>query len=410
MTTVTELNSTADIRRVGSIPASMRLAFLALRATRTGRMSLYLPDGRKFIFDHGNPGPTAEIHVKDPTLAKRVLASGDIGFAEAYMDDQFWTPDLTSVLAFFAVNFEAAGKLSRGSKIRNAITLLLNTLTRRNTKSGSKQNILAHYDLGNDFYSKWLDETMTYSSGIYETPETSLKDAQDKKYNAILSSISVKTDDHILEIGSGWGGFAEHAVKTTGCRVTTITISDAQHAYAAKRIFEAGLADRVKVELRDYRDVEGQYDGVASIEMFEAVGEAFWPGYFEKIQTSLKPGGKAALQIITISDDLFASYRKRVDFIQKYIFPGGMLPSVEALQQQFSSAGLDFVSAHMFGKSYARTLREWNDEFLARWSEIEPLGFDRSFRNLWEYYLSYCEAGFMTGRTDVGQFTIQKPV
>ena len=409
MTTVIELNSSADIRKVQSLPASMRLAFLALRATRNGRMSIFLPDGRKFVFDHGQPGPKAEIHVKDPKLAKRVLTSGDIGFAEAYMDDQFWTPDLTVVLEFFAINFEAAGRLSQGSKVRNLLALVINTLTRRNTKKGSKQNILAHYDLGNDFYGEWLDKSMTYSSGIYETASSTLDEAQAKKYDEIAKSINAEPGDHILEIGSGWGGFAEFVARNYGCKVTSITISDAQYAYARKRIEEAGLADKVNIELKDYRDVEGQFDGVASIEMFEAVGEAFWPGYFEKIASCLKPGGRAALQIITISDDLFESYKKRVDFIQKYIFPGGMLPSDAALRDQFKLAGLQLENTNMFGASYARTLREWSEEFLAKWPEIEPLGYDRSFRNLWEYYLSYCEAGFKTGRTDVGQFTIRKP-
>ena len=408
MTSITDIHSLPDVRSIDRLPASVRIAFMALRSIEKGRLLMTLPDGRHFLFDKGNPGPRAEIVVHDLAMIPRVLAAGDIGFAEAYMDDQFSTPDLTNVLLYFAVNFEKAGRLGRGSALKNAFTFIVNTLTRRNTRRGSKQNILAHYDLGNDFYEKWLDPSMTYSSALYSGTDDMVT-AQTQKYDLIARQIGASENAHILEIGSGWGGFAEHAAKTYGSRVRTITISDEQHAYASKRMFEQGLNEKVSVELCDYRDVEGKYDGVASIEMFEAVGEAYWPGYFSKISDSLASGKRAALQIITIDDKLFPSYRKRVDFIQKHIFPGGMLPSETALKEQFDKAGLTYEKSTMFGPDYARTLKKWADDFRAAWPDIERLGFDRKFRNLWEYYLSYCEAGFTTGRTNVGQFVLSKP-
>lgn len=401
------VTSSAEVRSIPDIPLSIRLAFLALLKTSKGQLTIELPDQRRFTFDQGITGPSGEIIISDPSMVKRVLSAGDIGFAEAYMDGQFSTPDLTSVLQFFAVNFETAGKLGRGSPLRNLLSKLVDQVTRRNTKKGSKQNILAHYDLGNAFYEKWLDPSMTYSSAIFVDTDD-MGPAQKLKYDSIAKKIGARPDDHILEIGSGWGGFAEHAAMHYGSKITTITISDEQHAYASKRIFEAGLAERVKVELRDYRDVDGKFDGVASIEMFEAVGETYWPTYFNKISSVLDHGKRAALQIITIDDSLFESYRKRVDFIQKYIFPGGMLPSEEALNKEFRQAGLQFQEQTMFGDSYAKTLRRWADDFRAQWPQIEQLGFDRTFRNLWEYYLCYCEAGFLTGRTNVGQFVVSK--
>lgn len=408
MSTVYEISHESTMKEIASLPTSVRLACLALRSTRQGRLILTLPDGRMFRFDHGIPGPKAEIHVKHNDLFGRVLRAGDIGFAEAYMDDQFDTPDLTAVLEFFAVNFDQAGKLGRGSTLPNILRFIVNALTRKNTRKGSKQNILSHYDLGNSFYEKWLDPSMTYSSGIFENGDT-LSDSQRRKYDHIAKSVGAAPGMTILEIGSGWGGFAEFVAREYGAKVRSITISDAQHEYAKARIARAGLSHSVSIELCDYRDVEGCFDAVVSIEMFEAVGEAFWPGYFEKIQSLLKPGGKAGLQIITIDDELFPRYRKRVDFIQKYIFPGGMLPSISVLKNIVADAGLQYESEEMFGLSYARTLNLWNKEFQRHWNDIQELGFDRKFRNLWEYYLSYCEAGFSTGRTDVGQFLLSKP-
>jgi cyclopropane-fatty-acyl-phospholipid synthase len=283
-------------------------------------------------------------------------------------------------------------------------------LSNANTKSGSRRNILAHYDLGNEFYGVWLDASMTYSSARFDAQVRDLEAGQRAKYKALADHLELKAGDHVLEIGCGWGGFAEFAAREYGARVTGITISDEQLAYARARMERAGLSDLVEIRRQDYRDVEGQFDKVASIEMFEAVGEKYWPAYFGKIADVLKPGGKAGLQIITIDGKLFESYRKRADFIQRYVFPGGMLASVERLKEETSKVGLIWRRAEMFGQSYADTLAEWGRRFTAKWSDIRALGFDERFKQLWRFYLSYCEAGFRTGRTNVVQLELAKPV
>ncbi|MBI1341240.1 methyltransferase domain-containing protein [bacterium] len=391
-----------------NVPTSMRLAAAISARLKRGRLDICLADGRVLRSEGREAGPHGEIVVKDPTFARRVLARGDIGFAEAYMDGQFETPDLTAVLEYFTCNFEDAGPLGEG----NAFSQLANTIRhglKRNSKRGSKRNILAHYDLGNAFYSRWLDPSMTYSSARFETPDQALEEAQLTKYRAIAQHLELKEGARVLEIGSGWGGFAEVAAKHYGAHVTGVTISDAQYAFAKQRIFEAGLADRVDIQLKDYRDVEGRFDGVASIEMFEAVGERYWPTYFSKVADVLEPGGRAALQVITIDDNLFENYRARPDFIQRYIFPGGMLPSIERLGREARRAGLALSPPDTFGQSYARTLAEWRQRFHDAWEDIRTLGFDERFRRLWTYYFAYCEAGFKTGRIDVGHFVLQKP-
>ncbi|HEX5008658.1 MAG TPA: cyclopropane-fatty-acyl-phospholipid synthase family protein [Hyphomonadaceae bacterium] len=397
-----------DLHKLDGLPASLRLASLVLTRLKRGRLDITLPDGRTLRFTGSTPGPHGEIIVHDLAFTRPVFSKGDIGFAESFMDQKFDTPDLATLLEYFTVNFEDAGKLAVGGTFARFLNGLRHML-RANTKKGSKRNILAHYDLGNDFYARWLDPTMTYSSALYSSPDQSLMDAQLEKYRSIARNLKLKPGDHVLEIGSGWGGFAEVAAKAYGARVTSITISDAQHAFASRRISAAGLSNQVEIILRDYRDVDGQFDAVASIEMFEAVGEEYWPGYFRKIAEVLKPGGRAALQIITIDDDYFERYRKRADFIQHYIFPGGMLPSERRLREETEAAGLHFEVDAMFGKSYARTLAEWAKRFDLAWDGIKGGKFNESFRRLWLYYLAYCEAGFRTGRIDVGQFVLTKP-
>ena len=401
----------ATIRKFPGIPASFRLAGMALLSAKTGKVSFTLPDQRQIIFDKQDGGPEAEIEIHDYAFAKRSIAGGDVGFAESYIDQQWSTPDLTAVLRYFGDNFDAVGNgdLARGKKTVRFMNMIRHFLN-RNSKSGSKRNIYSHYDLGNAFYSKWLDPSMTYSSALYANPDVSLEEAQFAKYEGICDILKPDADSRLLEIGCGWGGFAEHVAKEYGAHITCLTISPAQRDYVVKRIADAGLADRVDIRLEDYRDHPGQYDGIASIEMFEAVGEAYWPSYFAKISEVLKPRARAALQIITIDDDLFQSYRKRADFIQHYIFPGGMLPSEIALKSQLSAASLTYDSVNYFGPDYARTLREWSAAFNSKWAEISPLGFDEQFRRLWNFYLSYCEAGFDGGRINVGQFAISKPV
>ena len=278
----------------------------------------------------------------------------------------------------------------------------------RNSRAGSKRNILAHYDLGNAFYSRWLDPTMTYSSARFERPGQPLDEAQRNKYASLARQIDLGPENHVLEIGCGWGGFAEFAAREVGAKVTGITISPAQYDFARKRLFDQGLAERADIQLIDYRDIKGQFDRVASIEMFEAVGEEYWPTYFNKIHEVLSPGGRAGLQIITIRDELFLQYRKRADFIQKYVFPGGMLPSETRLKEETDRAGLEWRDIVHFGQNYADTLHEWARCFEAAWDEIKSLGFDERFRRLWRFYLGYCEAGFRTERTNVVQLSLTR--
>ncbi len=405
---VIEIKGPRDLRNLDRMPASLGFTAMVLARFKRGRLDMSLPDGRTLRFIGKELGPAAEMIVHDKTFARAVAARGDIGFAEVFMDGKFDTPDLPTLLEYFNDNWEDLGTLAIGNTIAQFITNLRHVL-RSNTKKGSKRNILAHYDLGNDFYSAWLDPTMTYSSAIFSAPDQTMVEGQLAKYRAIARNLQLKPGDSVLEIGSGWGGFAEVAAREFGARVTSITISDAQHDYAAKRMKDAGLEGQVEILMKDYRDLSGQYDAVASIEMFEAVGEEYWPGYFSKIAEVLRPGGRAALQIITIDEKYFDEYRRRADFIQHYIFPGGMLPSPARLKEESERAGLQFAVDQMFGKSYARTLDEWAKRFDAAWDRIKGGKFDEQFRRLWLYYLGYCSAGFRTGRINVGQFVLTKP-
>ncbi len=405
---VIEIKGPRDLRNLDRLPASLSFTTMVLARFKRGQLDMSLPDGRTLRFIGKELGPAAEMIVHDKTFARAVAARGDIGFAEVFMDGKFGTPDLPTLLEYFNDNWEDLGTLAIGNTIAQFITNLRHVL-RSNTKKGSKRNILAHYDLGNDFYSAWLDPTMTYSSAIFTSPDQTMIEGQLAKYRAIARNLQLKPGESVLEIGSGWGGFAEVAAKEFGARVTSITISDAQHDYATKRIKDAGLEGQVEILMKDYRDLSGHYDAVASIEMFEAVGEEYWPSYFAKIAQVLKPGGRAALQIITIDEKYFEEYRRRADFIQTYIFPGGMLPSPARLKEETERAGMKFAVDQMFGKSYARTLDEWAKQFDAAWDKIKGGKFDEQFRRLWLYYLGYCSAGFRTGRINVGQFVLTKP-
>ncbi len=399
--------SAQTIRNLKDVPASFRLAAFALLNTQSGSISFVLPGDRVLEYRHDKTGPHATIIVHNYDFVKRAMAGGDVGFAEAYMDGDWSTPDLTAVLRFFSANFDNIGKLAVGGTLVRWINMVRHIFN-RNSREGAKKNIMAHYDLGNDFYSLWLDPSMTYSSAIFDSPNMSLEQGQHNKYSNICDRISAGPSSEILEIGCGWGGFAEYAAKHRGSKVTCLTISPSQRNFAMQRMQKQGLNERVEIRLEDYRDHKGSYDGVASIEMFEAVGESYWPSYFAKIFESLKQGGKAALQIITIDDHLFPRYRKRVDFIQRHIFPGGMLPSETALKDQFQSAGLRHDGVTYFGQDYARTCREWARDFNANWDTISKLDFDEPFRRMWNFYLSYCEAGFTDGRINVGQFQVSK--
>ena len=367
-----------------------------------GSVTWILPDGTTLRIAGTRPGPNATVRINSYKFIRRVLMSGAIGFAEGFMAGEWETPDLSAALEAFSLNFDSLAPLVSGNPVMRAVHGLYH-LMHRNSRQGSRKNIHAHYDLGNSFYARWLDPTMTYSSALYERPGQPLSQAQTAKYAALARTIVLAPGKHVLEIGCGWGGFAEFAAKEVGARVTGITISKAQYEFARRRLFDQGLADKADIKLVDYRDVTGQYDAVASIEMFEAVGEAYWPAYFDKVREVLAPGGRAGLQIITIRDELFGAYRSSPDFIQRYIFPGGMLPSEARLKQETERAGLEWRDLRRFGHDYADTLAEWARRFEAAWSEIRADGFDERFRRLWRFYLSYCEAGFRTERTDVIQ-------
>jgi cyclopropane-fatty-acyl-phospholipid synthase len=289
-----------------------------------------------------------------------------------------------------------------------AALLRLRHRLRPNTRAGARRNIAEHYDLGNEFYARWLDPTMTYSSAIFAEPGMPLEEAQRAKYRRVVETLGIAATDHVLEIGCGWGGFAEFAAKETGCRVTGLTLSRAQAEFAKARMERQGLADRVDIRIEDYRDVEGKFDKIASIEMFEAVGEENWPVYFKAVADKLKPGGAANVQTIVVADERFPTYRRNIDFIRRYIFPGGLLPSTARLKEEIARIGLRLADAHFFGESYVRTLTEWHRAFIARWREIAPLGFDERFKRMWAYYLCGCAASFRAKTTDVGQFLIQK--
>ncbi|WP_371037667.1 class I SAM-dependent methyltransferase [Rhodosalinus sp. FB01] len=391
------------------LPLYFARVFAMACRMNNGRADFVLPDGRRFRAEGRNPGPVAELHVHDPDIFARLLRDGDLGFAEAYFEGGWSTPDLQAFMDLVHNDNDVVYDGFPGMGLVRALERLRFWL-QSNTKRQARRNISAHYDLGNDFYALWLDDTMTYSSALFETGQESTERAQEAKYAALVDSIGVKPGEHVLEIGCGWGGFAEYAARERGLRVTGVTISREQFNYAQQRIAKAGLSDRVQFRLEDYRDIRGQFDGVASIEMFEAVGERYWPVYFDTVRERLKPGRSAGLQIITVEDRRWESYRKSVDFIQKYIFPGGMLPSPTVLRQQVERAGLAFDDSREFGESYSLTLRRWHETFNAQWDRIAATGFDDRFRRMWNYYLTSCAALFHSGICDVTQISIRRPV
>jgi cyclopropane-fatty-acyl-phospholipid synthase len=380
---------------------STHFVLKALDRLTIGHLELQMPDGTVRSFGDPSSTRTAVLEVRTPRFFRRVLTDGDIGLAEAYMDGDCDSPDLPSLVALLADNEQALGGMAHTNFLHNMALRLLHR-RRNNSRKGSKRNIHAHYDLGNRFYGLWLDPTMSYSSALYEGETKSLEAAQTAKYERVLRQLGAKQGDSILEIGCGWGGFAEVAARR-GMRVTAVTISKEQLDYARQRLERAGLADRVDLQFRDYRDLSGQYDHIVSIEMIEAVGERYWPDYFAALKRHLVPGGSAIVQAIVIADEFFASYRHRPDFIQTYIFPGGMLLTPQRIAEQCRKAGLKVAELYSFGLDYARTLETWLGRFDAAAAEVGRLGFDERFRRMWRYYLAYCAAGFATRRTDVLQ-------
>ncbi|NOD87177.1 MULTISPECIES: cyclopropane-fatty-acyl-phospholipid synthase family protein [unclassified Ruegeria] len=390
------------------LPRYFAQVFKMLTNMEHGRLDITLPDGRTFRAEGTKPGPVAQVDVHDDDVFARLIREGELGFSDAYLDGHWSTPDLRSFMDVVHLGSETVYDGFTGKFLVQAYERLRFWL-HRNNRAQAKKNISYHYDLGNDFYGLWLDETMTYSSAIFETGQESLEKAQTAKYASLVNEMGAKPGDHILEIGCGWGGFAEYAAKERGLRVTCLTISQEQFKYAKERIEKAGLSDLVEFKLQDYRDEQGQYDGIASIEMFEAVGQKYWPVYFETVRERLKPGAQATLQIITVGDHRWDYYKNGVDFIQKYIFPGGMLPSPSILRQQIDQAGLSVVNSKEFGKSYDLTLRRWYETFNDKWDQIAEMGFDERFRRMWNYYLTACGAAFDTSNCDVTQITIAKP-
>lgn len=397
-------NGVGDMKGL-SLPVKVILG--QLEKARYGSLKLTLPEDRCFVFTGTEPGPQAEATIHDWNLIKRCLRSSDIGVGEGYIAGEWSSPDVTAFLEYFVANASLVEQSLAGHPLIK-LWLNLRHWMNRNTKTGSRRNISAHYDLGNAFYSRWLDPTMTYSSALFATGANDLPTAQTAKYRALAESTDIQRDHHVLEIGCGFGGFAEFVAREIGAKVTALTISQQQFNYATKRIEAAGLEDRVNIVMRDYRDEKGVYDRIASIEMFEAVGEKYWPTFFAQVNSCLKDGGRAGVQTITIQDAFFAAYRKTPDFIQRHIFPGGMLPPPRLLKEIGSRFGLNIVGERIFGQDYARTLAEWRHRFQAAWPDITPMGFDDRFKRLWEFYLHYCEAGFRQEYIDVRQVVYAK--
>jgi len=392
-----------DIRRaLKGIPLKAKLALRAATLLPQGSLTVQLPDKRVFKVGGNAPGPEAVLILHNWNLPRRALSESTIGVAETYMDGDWESPDVTAVLELFVANETLGYQIVKANHLFRAFNAFRHWLN-RNTRDKAKRNISAHYDLGNEFYGRWLDPSMTYSSALFADGANDLESAQAAKYRALAKATDIGPDDHVLEIGCGWGGFAEFAAREIGCRVTGLTISREQLEFARDRIRRAGLEDRVTFKFQDYRDEPETYDRVVSIEMFEAVGEQYWPTYFGKLHEVLKPGGKAGLQIITINERAFPEYRANPDFIQRYIFPGGMLPTPQILDGLSSDHGLKKFAERVFAQDYARTLAMWRDRFHESWEQIKPLGFDQRFRRMWEFYLHYCEAGFREEFIDVRQ-------
>lgn len=392
----------------GDLPRYFTRVFAMAQDMNNGRLDFVLPDGRQFRAEGKNPGPVAELVIHNKDIFARLIREGDLGFCDAYLDEWWSTPDLQAFMDLVHADNEDIYDGFPGMGLVRAFERFRFWL-QRNHREQARKNISYHYDLGNDFYGLWLDETMTYSSALFETGQESHEAAQTAKYASMVDQMGVKPGDHVLEIGCGWGGFAEYAARERGLKVTGLTISEEQFKYAQQRIESAGLSDMVDFKLQDYRDEKGIYDGIASIEMFEAVGEQYWPVYFETVRERLKPGANATLQIITVQDRRWDVYRRGVDFIQKYIFPGGMLPSPTALREQVVQSGLAVVKSVEFGKSYSISLRRWHDTFNQKWDHIAEMGFDERFRRMWNFYLTSCASTFESANCDVTQITIKRP-
>tara|TARA_B100001540_G_scaffold310509_1_gene328399 strand:+ start:903 stop:2096 length:1194 start_codon:yes stop_codon:yes gene_type:complete len=384
-----------------------RLAINFLSRNNYGEIYVTFPSGivRNFI---GNlQGHKADIKFNNYKLIYKLFKNGSIGFAESYMDGDFETQNLSNLLLFAHQN-ELSYLNKKKANFVNNFSIKLHHYLNKNTKKGSKKNIYHHYDLGNNFYKYWLDESMTYSSALFKNKTDDLNKAQINKYSEIVDQLKLNDNSKLLEIGCGWGGFSTFVAKNYGSKVKAITISKQQYEFTANKIFKEGLNDRVTLEMCDYRDVKEKFSHIVSIEMFEAVGKEYWRTYFDKLKNSLSDNGLASLQIITIKDEKVDYYQNNPDFIQQYIFPGGVLPSKNQIKKITNQIGLKCNEFKSFGQSYAKTLKLWNNQFQLSWEELSTMGFNLRFKRMWEYYLSYCEAGFTNGSTDVSHFLLNK--
>jgi cyclopropane-fatty-acyl-phospholipid synthase len=376
---------------------------------RHGSVTITFPNGKTRTFgDPSSAGEHPQIVLHNFDVLNKTLKRGTVGFAQAYIDGDVEIADLTSLFRYFLQNRDVLDNSEKSWYGRAAHDVAYH-LSRSNSKEGSKKNISEHYDLGNDFYQEWLDPSMTYSSAYYTSDDMTLTEAQHAKYRKVAEMAGVGRGDTVLEIGCGWGGFAETAAKDFGAQVYGITLSSEQLRYANERMRRQGLDNLATMHFEDYRDTRGEFDHIASIEMIEAVGEEHWPSYFKTVHDRLKPGGTAAIQAITIGEKDFPDYRARPDFIQRFIFPGGMLLTKTAMKEQGDKVGLILENVETFRLSYAKTLRLWRERFLDRWNEIKKLGYTEEFRRKWVYYLSYCEAGFAEGSIDVGIYQYRRP-
>lgn len=404
-TTTNELTSLPPAIK---LPAIAKLFYSLIKRLDRGSLTFTSPEGHTSLFRGAHAGPHADLRITDWSVASDAIKAAEIGVAENYRDGRMFTSDLTSFLMLCVENEKALEAVFYGKPLV-ALLFRIKHLLRANTRAQAKKNISAHYDMSNAFYQLWLDETMSYSSAVFNgNPAQSMVAAQEAKYQRILDVLKPQPGETILEIGCGWGGFAEYAAKSCAVKVTGITLSTAQLAFAEKRIADAELQHLVDLKLIDYRDVEGQFDYVVSIEMFEAVGERYWATYFKTVRDRLKPDGRAVIQSITIAEEVFARYRETSDFIREYIFPGGMLAPIPRFIADAKKQGLVAGEPYCFGLDYAETLKWWLQRVNARASEIKPMGFDEKFLQIWRFYLCYCEAGFRTGRTDVMQIELTR--
>ena len=378
-------------------------AFWNLRKISNGYLNLTDPAGRKYIFGDPNSSLRAKIKIKDPSFFYKILRKGSAGLGESYINEEFETEDLTSLIELSAKNIKTTYKFSGFFDFSILGKFLLKN---RNTIRKSKENVSLHYDLGNDFFSTFLDKTLTYSCAIFNSSKETLEQAQINKYNKLINLVKPRNGDKVLEIGCGWGGFAEHLAKNYNIKMDCITISKKQYAFAKERIRKNKLSDKVNVKMMDYRELKNKYDIIVSIEMIEAVGEKYLDEYFNIIKDNISPGGRSAIQAIVIKDELYNRYRMKEDFIQKYIFPGGFLPSMKSINRLSNKSGLKIEKCNLYGSHYSSTLQKWRESFLNSWDSISRQGFNQNFKKTWDFYFSYCEAGFKSKNIDLVQFSL----